>query len=83
MNIQSVKIDLVQKLLSVTNKGVLSKINKILEKEVIVAYAVDGKPLTREQYTKNLKDAEKEIEAGNFISHEELEKKSAKWRAKK
>lgn len=79
MNIQTVKIDLVQKLLTVKSEEVLKKINRILDKEVIVAYTVDGKSLTQEQYTKNLKDAEKEIEAGDFITQEELEKKSAKW----
>ena len=83
MNIQNIKIDLVQKLLSVKDEVVLNKINQILDKEVIVAYTVDGKPLTIEQYNKNLKEAEKEIESGDFISHEELEKKSAKWKTRK
>ncbi|MEI6488869.1 MAG: hypothetical protein WCP52_07900 [Bacteroidota bacterium] len=83
MNIQSVKLDLVQKLLSVNNELVLKKINQILEKEVIVAFTIDGKPLTKEQYNKNLLAADKQIKAGNFIAHEELEKKSAKWKTKK
>ena len=83
MNIQSVKLDLVQKLLSVKDEQVLNKINQILEKEIIVAYTVDGKPLTKEQYNKNLASSEKEIKAGNFISHKELEAKSAKWKSKK
>ena len=83
MNIQSVKLDLVQKLLSVKNELVLKKINQILEKEVIVAFTIDGKSLTKEQYNKNLLAAEKQIKAGNFITHEELVKKSAKWKTKK
>lgn len=83
MNIQAVKLNLVQKLLAVKNEVLLEKINNLLDKEVIVAYTVDGKPLTIEQYNKNLSEAEKEIEAGDFISHEELETKSAKWKAKK
>ena len=61
MNIQAVKLDLVQKLLSVQNEQVLNKINQILEKEIIVAYTIEGKPLTKEQYNKNLLAAEKKI----------------------
>ncbi|MEI6489637.1 MAG: hypothetical protein WCP52_11785 [Bacteroidota bacterium] len=78
MNIQSVKLDLVQKLLSVKNEQVLKKINHILEKEIIVAYTIEGKPLTKEQYNKNLLAAEKQIKAGNFITQEELEKSKIK-----
>jgi hypothetical protein len=83
MNIQAIKLELVQKLLSVKNEVVLNKINEILEKEIIVAYTVDGKPLTKEQYNKSLAAAEKGIKVGKFISHEELVKKSAKWKTKK
>jgi hypothetical protein len=83
MNIQTVKIDLVQKLLTVKSEEVLNKINRILDKEVIVAYTVDGKSLTQEQYNKSLREAEKEIDAGDFITQEELEKKSAEWKKRK
>ena len=41
MNIQAVKIDLVQKLLSVKNELLLKKINYLLDTEVVVAYTVD------------------------------------------
>ena len=83
MNIQSIKLDLVQKLLTVKDELILKKITQILDKEIIVAYTVDGKPLTKEQYNKSLVAAEKQIKAGNFVSQEELEKKSSKWKEKK
>ena len=83
MNIQAIKLDLVQKLLSVKNEGVLKKINQILDKEIIVAFTTNGKPLTKEQYNKKLATAEKQIKAGNFLTQEELEKKSASWKRKK
>ena len=79
MDIQTIKLDLMQKLLIVRNQSVLKKINRILDKEVIVAYTVEGKPLTKEQYNKELEAGEKEIEAGNYITHEELIKESEKW----
>jgi hypothetical protein len=83
MNIQAVKLELVQKLLSVKNEQVLTKINQILEKEVIVAYTTEGKPLTKEQYNKSLLAAEKQIKAGKYITHDALINKSAKWKTKK
>ncbi len=83
MSIQTTKIDLVQKLLTVKSEDVLKRINQILDQEVIVAYTVEGKSLTREQYNKNLKAAEKEISSGNFITQEELENKSAEWKKRK
>jgi hypothetical protein len=83
MSIQSIKLDLVQKLLTVKDEQVLKKINHILEKEVVVAYTTEGKPLSKEQYNKNLLAAEKQIKAGNFITQEELEKKSVRWKTRK
>ncbi len=83
MNIQSIKLDLVQKLLSVKDELVLKKINKILDKENVVAYTVEGKPLTLEQYNKKLLTAEKQVKTGNFLTQEDLEKKSAKWKERK
>jgi len=83
MNIQSIKLDLVQKLLAVKDELVLKKINRILDKEIIVAYTIDGKPLTLKQYNKKLLTAEKQIKTGNFLSQEDLEKKSSKWKERK
>lgn len=45
----------------------------------VVAFSVEGKPLTRKQYRQELLDAELEIEKGNYISHEDLEKESESW----
>ena len=83
MNIQAIKLDLMQKLLTVRNHSVLKKINQILDKEAIVAYTVEGNPLTMEQYNNELEAGEKEIESGSYISHENLIKKSKKWQAQR
>ena len=40
MNIQAAKLDLVQKLLTVQEESIIDKINKILDKEVIVGYLI-------------------------------------------
>ena len=41
----------------------------------IVAYTVQGEPLTKEMYIKKVKDAE----TGKFISSEELKKQMLSW----
>ena len=78
-DLQAAKLNLVQKLLGVTNGSLIEKIEKMLEKEMIVGYTVEGKPLTKAAYNKRLAKAEKQIEAGKFTTQEDLEKESANW----
>ncbi len=79
MNIQATKIDVVQKILMLTAGDVLEKNNKILDKEMIVGYTAEGKPLTKEAYQKRLQKAEEQIRAGDYRSQEELEKDAGNW----
>lgn len=79
MNIQAAKLDIVQKILAVKTESVIEKINKILDKEIIVGYTVEGKPLTKAAYNKRLQKAEEQINSGNYISQEDLEKEVKNW----
>jgi len=79
MDIQTVKLSLFQKLMVVSNPSLLQKIEKILDKEMIVGYTVDGEPLTKDAYNKRLRKAEDQIKAGNFLTQEELERESENW----
>ncbi len=45
----------------------------------IVAYAIDGTPLTRTTYKAELQEAIAEIKRGEYISQEDLEKESNNW----
>ncbi len=54
---------------------VLDFVDTITTKEEIVAYTVQGEPLTKEKYIQRVNDAEK----GNFISSEELKKRIRSW----
>lgn len=49
------------------------------EEDDIVAYTVNGKPLTRKQYNRELLDAEAEIQRGKLTSVEDLEKEARNW----
>ena len=79
MDIQAAKIDLVKKILSVKTESIIEKLNKVLEKEMIVGYTVEGKPLLEKEYNKILEKGAKEIEEGNYTTHEAFKNKVANW----
>lgn len=49
------------------------------QEEEIVAFSVEGKPITRTEYKIQLANAKLEIERGEFTSQEDLEKESENW----
>lgn len=79
MNIQAAKLGLVQKILTIEEESILEKINKILDKEVIVGYTTEGKALTKDAYNKRLQKAEEQIRSGDYLTQEEIEKESKNW----
>ena len=79
MDIQTRKLDVLQKIMGVEKESLLDKIEKILDNEMIVAYTVDGKPLTKDLYNERLQIAEKQILSGDYIAQEDLEKESENW----
>lgn len=79
MDIQTTKLNVLQKIMSVSTASLLEKINDMLDKEMVVAYTVTGDPLTKAMYNDRLKIAEKELQSGNFTSQEDLEKEIDNW----
>ena len=73
----------VQNYIDTADNRLLKMIKALVEsyhEEVqIVAYTVEGKPLTRKQYNQELVDAETEIQRGELTSVEDLEKESQNW----
>jgi hypothetical protein len=49
------------------------------QEEEIVAFSVDGKPITRSIYKEELAKAALEIKNGNVTSQEDLENESENW----
>ncbi len=45
----------------------------------IIAYTVDGQPMTKKQYSQELVDAEAEIARGEFTTQEDLENEAENW----
>lgn len=79
MDLQTVKLNVIQKIMGVSTPSLLDRINKLLDHEMIVGYTVKGEPLTLESYNKRLEKAEQQLEAGEFISQEDLEKEAENW----
>ena len=79
MDLQNTKLDVMQKIMSVSTPSLLEKINDILDNEMIVAYTVDGKPLTKAMYNERLDLAEKQLQSGEYITQEDLEKEAENW----
>ena len=79
MDLQAAKLDVLQKIMNVSKASLLKKIDNILEEEMIVGYTVKGDPLTKKMYNFRLEKAEKQIESGDFVTQEDLEKESSNW----
>lgn len=79
MDLQTTKINLMQKIMNVSKASLLDKISNILDEEMTVGYTSDGKPLTKQQYNERLQLAEKQIESGDYTTQEDLEKEIENW----
>jgi len=79
MNLQTTKINVMQKIMNVSKASLLDKISNILDEEMIVGYTTDGNPLTKHQYNERLLIAEKQIESGDYITQEDLEREIENW----
>lgn len=63
---------------------ILEKVQKYfrelsVKKDGIIGFSIDGTPLTRELYTKEIDEARAQARAGKVITQEELEKESENW----
>ena len=63
----------------VTEESLLNKIERLLDREMVVGYTLDGKPLSKKDYNKRLQNAESQILMGEMLSQDELEKKVKNW----
>ena len=74
---------LAQYILNNAKESLLAKLKVVIEKEDkdnVVAYNIEGEPLTLEQYQNELNEAENEIDRGEFLTSDELDKEIASWK---
>ncbi|MFH7005535.1 hypothetical protein [Flavobacterium bizetiae] len=74
--------DSVLEYINTADERLLKVVKAVIEsykEEEIVAFSVEGKPITRGAYKAELANAKSEIQKGEFISQDDLEKESENW----
>jgi hypothetical protein len=79
MGLQTSKINVAQKILTLQQESLVRKIDDLIEQERIVGYTIDGQPMTKAKYNQRIEIAEKQLQKGETISQEDLEKESKNW----
>jgi hypothetical protein len=61
-------------------QAIYSMLNSYVKVEdKIVGYKSSGEPITRKKLKKEVMEAEKRIDAGEYTTHDELKKESENW----
>ena len=79
MNIQAKKLNLIEKLIVLSDTATIDKIEKLLNKKVIKSYEAKQKPMTGDEYKVRLDKAEDDLINGRVINQGDLEKESENW----
>ena len=85
MDLTARKYRFIEQFMKIVNPEKLKRLEEVLTAELenedeTVAYTVVGEPLTKAQYVQRIKDAEVQIERGEFLTQEELKREAASWR---
>ena len=78
------KRDYIHSHLHQVDENVLNQIYKVIESKLqdqshVVAYEANGTPITKAQYVQSIREAEDQIERGEFTTLEDLEEESKSW----
>ncbi len=84
MDITTRKYKFIEQFMKIVSVEKLERFEQLLRKEIpqkkeIVAYTIQGEPLTKEEYIRLIKEADKSINSGDFITVEDLEKEVQNW----
>ena len=53
--------------------------NSLQKNDPVVGYDASGQPISKSQFVADLKESEAQIERGEYLTIEELEKESEQW----
>lgn len=80
-SVKAAKYELIQEIMAITDNALLSELKEILQgRKRVVAYTVDGQPLTEKDYQEMVITAADEAKSGNYITQEEVDKRIAEWK---
>jgi hypothetical protein len=74
MDIQIQKLNIIHRLIRVTDEDLINKIDTLLSSNT-----EDISPMTLEEFYSKIDEAENDIANGNIISHDDLIKSVEKW----
>jgi len=81
-DVNSMKLQLVERILSEESTSTLKELGDVLERNRIVAHTVDGRPLNREDYVKEIEKGLMDVAEGRTFSSEEVKEKIRSWSKK-
>lgn len=79
MDLQTRKLELIQKFLKIQSEDVISRIEKILSKENKISDNEDFKPMTIEEFNSRIDQSMEDSNNGRLIEASELKAKIDKW----
>ena len=84
MDLAKRKYRFIEQFMQIINIEKIERLENIMNEELnhsddVVAYTVQGKPLTKDQYIDKVKNADKAIDRGEFTTVEDLEKEVENW----
>jgi len=79
MNLETRKISFVQEFLRLQNEEIVIGLEKLLHKRKAELIEKDMKPMSLEQFNKDIDQSEDDFKNGRFISAGDLKAKVQKW----
>lgn len=77
MNTEALKINITQRILNLNNNKILEKIAKLLDKENVIGFDMDGNPISEKEYVDDIHNALHLLAEGKLetYSSEEVKRK--------
>ena len=77
MNTEALKINITQRILNLNNNKILEKIAKLLDKENVIGFDMDGNPISEKEYVDDVHNALQSLAEGKLetYSSEEVKRK--------
>jgi hypothetical protein len=69
MDTETLKLNLVQQILNLSDARLLEKVKELLSSESIIGYEANGKPVSTNQYLKDMEEVDEQIKAGTLKTY--------------
>lgn len=79
MDIQAEKLSIIERFQQIDDTSLIQAINRLLDYWLKKQQSIIKGRISIEQYNKELEEAEKRIEKGEYITHDDLEKEAKQW----